>query len=32
MIDEASDSVRRALEKTESLRRLGVENLNDLRR
>ncbi|NFV80799.1 chemotaxis protein [Magnetospirillum aberrantis] len=32
MIDEASDSVRRALEKTEALRRLGVENLNDLRR
>lgn len=32
MIDEASDSVRRALEKSESLRRLGVENLQDLRR
>lgn len=32
MIDEASDSVRRALEKSDSLRRLGVENLNDLRR
>jgi len=32
MIDEASDSVRRALEKTEALRRLGGENLNDLRR
>lgn len=32
MIDEASDSVRRALEKSDSLRRLGVENLNNLRR
>ncbi len=32
MIDEASDSVRRALEKSESLRRLGLENLQDLRR
>lgn len=32
MIDDASDAVRRALEKAESLRRLGVENLQDLRR
>lgn len=32
MIDEASDAVRRALEKTESLRRLGIENLQELKR
>ena len=31
MIDEASDSVRRALEKGESLRRVGLENLQTLR-
>lgn len=31
MIDEASDAVRRALEKVDSLRRLGVENLQGLR-
>ncbi|OJX79659.1 chemotaxis protein [Magnetospirillum sp. 64-120] len=31
MIDDASDAVRRALEKVDSLRRLGVENLQGLR-
>ncbi|MGE5503553.1 MAG: chemotaxis protein [Actinomycetota bacterium] len=30
MIDEASDAVRRALEKGESLRRLGLDSLEDL--
>lgn len=31
MIDDASDAVRRALEKVDSLRRLGIENLQGLR-
>lgn len=31
MIDEASDAVRRALEKADSLRRLSTENLQNLR-
>lgn len=31
MIDEATDAVRRAFEKAESLRRFGVENLQSLR-
>lgn len=31
MIDDASDAVRRALEKVDSLRRLGIENLQSLR-
>jgi methyl-accepting chemotaxis protein len=31
MIDDASDAVRRALEKVDSLRRLGIENLSSLR-
>ncbi len=30
MIDEASDAVRRALEKGDSLRRIGLENLHEL--
>ena len=32
MIDEASDAVRRALEKGDSLRRLGLDSLEDLER
>lgn len=32
MIDEASDAVRRALDKTESLRRLGIDMLQSLSR